>query len=102
MQWFVNLKVFEVPAKQSSAPYQISVAKNKYPSSVENSQRDCGFGNRYQLNGKLGQSVERDERGQWRIKTENTTVCLMLKKMIQKEGTVPKYQLVALAQTCFN
>ena len=54
MQWFVNLKVFEVPAKQSSAPYQISVAKNKYPSSVENSQRDCGFGNRYQLNGKLG------------------------------------------------
>ena len=46
MQWFVNLKVFEVPAKQSSAPYQISVAKNKYPSSVENSQRDCGFGQR--------------------------------------------------------
>lgn len=44
--------------------------------------------------------MERDERGQWRIKTEDTTVCLMLKKLIQKEGTVPKHQLVALARTC--
>lgn len=41
--------------------------------------------------------MERDKRVQWRIKTEDTTACLMLKKMIQKEGIVPEHQLVALA-----